>query len=73
MNDNVVAEYDYYTLEQARKIIYAEMQRDRERLSAIAKRKRNQQVERIKFLIGLFAGLVLPPVLMGLHWITFGY
>ena len=62
----IVATYDYYTLEQARQII---RQEERQK----ARKKRIEQVENIKttlVLCGCFIGL---PLLMFLHWLAFGY
>lgn len=73
MNDNVVAEYDYYTLDQARNIIYAEMQRDREKLISISRHRRKKKIERIKLTIGLFLILGALPLGMCVHWLVVGY
>lgn len=62
----IVATYDYYTLEQARKII---RQEERQK----ARQKRIEQVNAIKttlVLCGCFIGF---PLLMFLHWLAFGY
>ena len=73
MNDNVVVTLDYYTLDQARKIIYAEMQADREKLISIARYKRKKKIELIKLTIGLFLTLIALPLGMCIHWLVVGY
>lgn len=62
----IVATYDYYTLEQARQII---RQEERQK----ARKKRIEQVENIKttLVIGFF--MISCPLLMFLHWLAFGY
>lgn len=62
----IVANYDYYTLEQARQIIRQEQRQK-------ARRKRQEQVNTIKttFVIGFF--MIGCPLLMFLHWLAFGY
>lgn len=55
---NVVAEYDYYTLDQAREIIQAE--------------ERQKKQELIEDYLSVVAILVIP-VLFVVHWIIFGY
>lgn len=62
----VIATYDYYTLEQARQII---RQEERQK----ARRKRIERVETIKeaLLIGFF--MIGCPLLMFIHWLAFGY
>lgn len=62
----IVATYDYYTLDQARKII---KQEERQK----ARKKRIEQVETIKeaLVIGFF--MIGCPLLMFLHWVAFGY
>lgn len=62
----IVATYDYYTLEQARQIIRQEQRQK-------VRQKRIEQVETIKatlILCGCFIGF---PLLMFLHWLAFGY
>lgn len=71
--NNIVVEYDYYTLDQARKIIYAEMQADREKLISIARYKRKKKIELIKLTIGLFLTLIALPLGMCIHWLVVGY
>ena len=56
--NNIVAEYDYYTWDQARKIILAE-----------ERQKKNEIVE--CYLAG--AAMFLMPILMFLHWLIVGY
>lgn len=62
----IVATYDYYTLEQARQIIRQEQRQK-------ARQKRIEQVETIKttLVIGFF--MIGCPLLMFLHWLAFGY
>lgn len=62
----IVATYDYYTLDQARQII---RQEERQK----ARKKRNEQVETIKTTLLLFGCFIGFPLLMLLHWIAFGY
>ena len=54
----VVAEYDYYTLDQARKILEDERKQDRK-----------ETIEEYMSMIAIF----VIPVLFVLHWIIFGY
>ena len=65
-SSNIVATYDYYTLEQARQIV---RQEERQK----ARRKRQEQVETIKITIVLSFFMIGCPLLMFLHWLTFGY
>lgn len=58
MRDNIVAEYDYYTLDQAREIILEE-----------AKKKKRETIE---CYIASIAMCIIP-VLMFLHWLIIGY
>ena len=62
----IVATYDYYTLEQERQIIRQEERKK-------ARQKRIEQVETIKttLVIGFF--MVICPFLAFLHWFAFGY
>ena len=62
----IVATYDYYTLEQARQIIKQEQRQK-------ARQKRIEQVETIKetLVVGFF--MIGFPLLMFLHWLAFGY
>lgn len=79
--DNVVREYDYYTLEQARKIIYQEMRHDRitrkRRIAQNKLEKRKKKIqyvkEQIKFTLFLFVMFILIPFGMFVHWLHFGY
>lgn len=57
-NDIVVAEYDYYTLDQARKILEEER-----------KQKRMVIVESYMTVVAMF----VIPVLFVLYWVVFGY
>ena len=63
---DVVATYDYYTLEQARTIL---QQEKRNKL----KKQRIQFVKNVKDTMILFACVLIPTVAMILHWIAFGY
>lgn len=56
--NKIVAEYDYYTLEQARKIVLTE------------ERQRKKRV--VENYIGIVAMLIFP-FLMFLHWLIIGY
>lgn len=56
--DVIVAEYDYYTLEQARRIFEEER-----------KLKRKESIDAYMSA----ASMVVIPVLFVLHWIAFGY
>lgn len=57
-NNTVVAEYDYYTLEQARKIIFMEQ-----------KQKRKEVIECYISAAIMFA----IPLLFLIDWLIFGY
>lgn len=58
MANKVVAEYDYYTLDQARKIILAE-----------EKQRKKKIIENYVAIATMFA----TPFLMFFHWIIVGY
>lgn len=60
----IVATYDYYTLEQAERILH---KRKSER------KKRKERIERIKFNMMLFSFYVLVPAYFVLEWILRGY
>ena len=62
----IVATYDYYTLEQARQII---RQEERQK----ARQKRIEQVNAIKTMLVLSVFMIGCPLLMFLHWLAFGY
>lgn len=62
----IVATYDYYTLEQARQII---RQEERQK----ARQKRIEQVETIKTTLVLGCFMIVCPLLMFIHWLAFGY
>ena len=62
----IVAEYDYYTLEQARQII---KQEERQK----ARQKRIEQVETIRTTLVLSFFMIGCPLLMFLHWVVIGY
>lgn len=62
----IVAEYDYYTLEQARQIIKQEQRQK-------ARQKRIEQVETIKITLVIGFFMISCPLLMFLHWLAFGY
>lgn len=57
-NDIVVAEYDYYTLDQARKIFEEE--------------RTQKSMETVEIYMSVSAMVVIP-VLFVLYWIVFGY
>ena len=65
-NTNIVATYDYYTLEQAKHII---KQEETQKI----RRKRKQIIESLKLTLVLFLGMGVFPMWMVLHWITYGY
>lgn len=56
--DVIVAEYDYYTLEQARRIFEEER-----------KLKRKENIDAYMSA----ASMVIIPILFVLHWVVFGY
>ena len=58
MRNVVVAEYDYYTLDQARRILEEER-----------KAKRRENIDAYMSV----AAMCVVPVLFVLHWIVFGY
>lgn len=60
----IVATYDYYTLEQAERILYRRNS---------AQKKRKERIERIKFNVMLFTFYVLTPAYLVLEWILRGY
>ena len=62
----IVATYDYYTLEQARKIIRQEQRQK-------ARQKRIERVNAIKTTLVLSFFMIGCPLLMFLHWVAFGY
>lgn len=62
----IVAEYDYYTLEQARQIIRQEQRQK-------ARQKRIERVETIKEILVIGFFMIGCPLLMFLHWLAFGY
>jgi len=57
-NSFVVAEYDYYTLDQARRIIQEE-----------ERQKKKEERDCYKSV----ATMVIIPILFLIHWIVFGY
>lgn len=58
MRNVIVAEYDYYTLDQAKSILEEER-----------KAKRREIIEEYMSVAAMF----VVPVLFVLHWIVFGY
>lgn len=72
MESNVVIEYDYYTLEQARELIYAEMEQDRARRKRAIMKKRQAKIEEIKLTLALGA-MSMIPFGMFVYWLFFGY
>lgn len=60
----IVATYDYYTLEQAKKILYREESK---------RKKRKEKIERIKWNMMLFSFYVLAPAYFILEWILRGF
>lgn len=60
----IVATYDYYTLEQAERIIYRRNS---------TQRKRKERIERIKFNLMLFSLYVLAPAYLIISWMMNGY
>lgn len=65
---DIAVEYDYYTLEQARKLILTDMETKRKR-----KKRIERQIENIKFYIMLFLFFVVAPMYMIIEWILVGY
>lgn len=62
----IVAEYDYYTLNQARILLRAEEKQ-------MAARKREKRIEEIKLTTTLFICCVFPVMSWFLYWILKGY
>lgn len=60
----IVVTYDYYTLEQARKILYRVENK---------RKKRKEKLDQIKFNLMLFSFYVLVPAYFILEWILRGY
>ena len=60
----IVATYDYYTLDQARKILYRKKS---------ARKKHKEKMEQIKYNMMLFSFYVLVPAYFVLEWILRGY
>lgn len=60
----IVATYDYYTLDQARKILYR---------VECKRKKRKEKMEQIKYNMMLFSFYVLVPAYFVLEWILRGY
>lgn len=73
INNNIVLELDYFTLDQAREIIYAEMAENREKRIRKTMQKRKQKVKSI--IMGMIMTLLAVgfPVAMFLWWLAFGY
>lgn len=60
----IIATYDYYTLEQAERILYRRKS---------AQKKRKEKIEQIKFNLMLFSFYVLVPAYFILEWLMNGY
>jgi len=60
----IVAIYDYYTLNQARKILYREESK---------RKKRKARIEQIKVNMILFSFYVLAPAYLIISWAISGY
>lgn len=60
----IVATYDYYTLEQAERILYRRNS---------AQRKQKKRIERIKFNVMLFTFYVVAPAYLIISWAISGY
>ena len=60
----IVATYDYYTLDQARKILYREESK---------RKKRKARIEQIKVNMILFSFYVLAPAYLIISWAISGY
>lgn len=60
----IIATYDYYTLEQAEHILYRRNS---------AQRKRKERIERIKFNMMLFSFYVVVPAYLIISWAISGY
>lgn len=59
MKDNIVAEYDYYTLDQAREIVYQEMRHDRiTREFWIKKKMIQKRREKLYYIKQKLSGIV---------------
>lgn len=61
---SIVATYDYYTLEQAERILYKRKSEQK---------KRKERMEQIKVNMMLFSFYVLAPAYFILEWILRGY
>lgn len=64
MKNAVIATYDYYTLEQAERILY---RRKSER------KRRRERIDQIKMNLVLFSFYVLVPVYFVISWLINGY
>lgn len=81
--NSIVAEYDYYTLEQASKIIMPEIRKitaeevqrilDAEIKMKRKKRKRKKRIEELKYNMILFIFYGMIPMVLVWSWIIFGY
>ena len=60
----IIATYDYYTLEQAEHVLYRRNS---------AQRKRKERIERIKFSVMLFMFYVVAPAYLIISWAISGY
>ena len=60
----IAVTYDYYTLEQAERILYRRNS---------AQRKRKERIERIKFSVMLFMFYVVAPAYLIISWAISGY
>lgn len=79
-NEYIVAEYDYYTLDQARKLIYEEMRHNRllreHHRKQCSVRKKEWIRTKVKEIIkDITLGIIIASPIIGLlfHWILVGY
>lgn len=64
MKNEVVATYDYYTLEQAKRILYGQRKR---------RKRRKKMIDQIKTNLVLFSFYVLVPMYLFISWAISGY
>ena len=64
MKNAVVATYDYYTLEQAERILYGQRKK---------RKRRKEMIDQVKINLMLFSFYVLVPVYLVISWMISGY
>lgn len=64
MKNTVVATYDYYTLEQAERILYSQRKK---------RKRRKEMIDQVKINLMLFSFYVLVPAYFILEWLINGY